>query len=519
MALGLLLALATPGVAADAPLSYSTRFLADHAIPAAFADPDWTTGVDEARSIYGDFVLHGQPVAPSVVALNYPTTYRNRVDLRVGVEASWGAILGSIRSARQSVNITMIGWQVDELVPFHKAEKFGFALIDTLCEAARRGVAVNVAVNDMWFKQKGWYLTGGFDRHFDRAIKKGRCEDARGQKLRYVRGIAWQRGSDFVIGRYDHRKVWIIDGEVAFIGGYTVSDEMRDNMFDAEWELRGPVVAQLQANFLLGMGYAKAPLADFTGCPSRLGSRGCPRVTAAQLRGVLDSYFPRPAEDDPRYSKEATIVQNNALVQDEQALGVTRFYRHLIATAREHLQLSSPFFTADEIVDQVLDQYRTGGCRLRVGVLFPKRPEHMLIWGHRGRKEIRRLVEGAEAIKDRDCDGKGEDVVVREFRGDGTCADYGKRGRLHGKVLVTEGYVSIGSANLDGVSLERNLELNVVSSDAELIERVGREFFGVGGSDDCAVAMSFGRDHAGRLARAATPTIHAGRASSSATKR
>lgn len=150
------------------------------------------------------------------------------------------------------------------------AEVFGFELIDTLCEAARRGVSVNVAVNDLWFKQKGWYLTGAFDRHFDRAIKKGRCQDANGKKLRYVRGIAWYRPGDFVIGRYDHRKVWIIDGEVAYVGGYTVSDEMRDNMFDAEWVLKGPVVAQLQANFLLGLGHAKAPLADFTECRSEL---------------------------------------------------------------------------------------------------------------------------------------------------------------------------------------------------------------------------------------------------------
>src|SRR5262245_4510853 len=373
--------------------------VAVHGVPAALTDPDWTRGVAEARSIYERFLVHGEAVPPSLVALSYPTTRRNRVDVRVGVRSSWAAIRGAIRGAGQSIDITMIGWQVDELVPFHKAETFGFELIDTLCEAARRGVSVNVAVNDMWFKQKGWYLTGGFDRHFDNAIKSGRCQDERGKKLRYVRGIAWHRGTDFVVGRYDHRKVWIIDGATAFVGGYTVSDEMRDNMFDMEWELRGPVVAQLQANFLMGMAYAKAPLADFKQCSSALGGGGCPGVDAEQCRTVLDAYFPPPPPDDPAYSRDVTIVQNNPLFRDPEALGVTRLYHHLIGTALERLQISSPFFTSDEIVSKILDRYRERGCQLNVDVLFPLRPEHMLIWGNKGRREMERLVTGARDIR------------------------------------------------------------------------------------------------------------------------
>jgi phosphatidylserine/phosphatidylglycerophosphate/cardiolipin synthase-like enzyme len=501
----LCLVLAAPAptaAAADAlgplPDSYAAR-----GVPAAFADPDWTKGVAEARAIYERFVVRGEAVPASLVALSYPTTGQNRVDVRVGVRDSWTAILGAIRGARQSIDITMIGWQVDELVPFHKAETFGFELIDTLCAAARRGVSVNVAVNDMWFKQKGWYLTGGFDRHFDNAIKKGSCQDEHGKKLRYVRGIAWHRGSDFVVGRYDHRKVWIIDGETAFVGGYTVSDEMRDNMFDLEWELRGPVVAQLQANFLLGMAYAKAPLADFSQCRSELPGGGCPSLTAEECRRVLDAYFPEVALPDPAYSHTVTILQNNPLVRDPEALGVTRFYRHLIDTAVDHLEISSPFFTSDPIVTEILDRYRARACQLSVGVLFPLRPEHMMIWGHKGRREMERLVLEAQDIRRHECGGEGMEVVVKTFRGDASCAAYGNKGRLHGKVLLTESYVSVGSANLDGVSLERNLELNVVSADPDLIERVNREFFRVGGSAVCADPMRF------RSGRSAEPRVAA----------
>jgi phosphatidylserine/phosphatidylglycerophosphate/cardiolipin synthase-like enzyme len=310
--------------------------------------------------------------------------------------------------------------------------------------------------------------------------------------MRYVRGIAWHRGGDFVVGRYDHRKLWIVDGEVAYIGGYTVSDEMRDNMFDLEWVLRGPVVAQLQASFLLGMGYAKAPLADFTECPSKLGAAGCPSIGAERYRAVLDGYFPSSRPRDPSYARELTIVQNNPLVDDARALGVTRFYHRLVDEAEDHLQLAAPFFTSEQIVDEALERYRARGCRLKIDVLFPKRPEHMMIWGRKSRHQIERLVTGAAAIRASSCGGEGEEVVAKVFRGDGACADYGKRGRLHGKVLLSDDWVSVGSANLDGVSLERNLELNVVSRDPELIERVSREFFRLGGSDTCGETMAFG---------------------------
>ena len=490
-----LLCATLPALADENPLALPDGFVERNSIPPEFADPDWTRGVAKARSLYEEFLLQGTPIQRGVVALNYATTYNNSVAVKVGVDESWKAIRGAIDGARQSIDITMIGWQVDELVPIHKAETFGFDLIDELCAAARRGVSVNVAVNDMWFKQHGWYLTGGFDRHFDNAISSGRCQDPTGKKLRYVRGIAWHNGIE-AIGRYDHRKVWIVDGEVAYIGGYTVSDEMRDNMYDLEWELRGPVVAQLQANFLLSMGYQRAPLADLRTCPSDLKKGPCKGITADTVRAAVDAYFPPGSFDGDDYTRDITIVQNNPLLPGQAPLGATRLYRYLISSARDHLQLSSPFFTSDEIYQRIQNSYGSSGCRLKVDVLFPERPEHMLIWGKKARRKLRHLVARAEEIKTTVCAGQGEDVVVKAFSGDGACAANGKVGRLHGKVVLTDAYVTVGSTNLDGVSLERDLELNVVSSDEDLIRTVNERFFRVGGADLCGHTLMFDRDDA-----------------------
>src|SRR5262249_11565706 len=152
---------------------------------------------------------------------------------------------------------------------------------------------------------------------------------------------------------------------------------------------------------------------------------GCPSVDALRYRRVLDEYFPSPPTGDPSYTRELTILQNNPLVDDPGALGVTRFYHQLVDQAEDHLQLAAPFFTSEQIVGEALARYRDRGCRLKIDVLFPKRPEPMMIWGRKSRHQIERLVTGAAAIRASSCGGEGEEVVAKVFRGDGACAGYG----------------------------------------------------------------------------------------------
>ena len=109
-------------------------------------------------------------------------------------------------------------------------------------------------------------------------------------------------------------------------------------------------------------------------------------------------------------------------LEGQAPLGATRFYRYLVSSARDHLQLASPFFTADELYQRVESSYSASGCRLKVDVLFPERPEHMLIWGKKARSKLRHLVARAEDIKATECGGMGEDVVVKAFSGNGSCA-------------------------------------------------------------------------------------------------
>jgi phosphatidylserine/phosphatidylglycerophosphate/cardiolipin synthase-like enzyme len=72
------------------------------------------------------------------------------------------------------------------------------------------------------------------------------------------RRIDW-RLDDF--GHFDHRKIVVIDGRVGFIGGPGIEDHYADAQFhDVMLRLGGPVVAQLQAVFLLSWHFQGGPL-------------------------------------------------------------------------------------------------------------------------------------------------------------------------------------------------------------------------------------------------------------------
>ena len=63
------------------------------------------------------------------------------------------------------------------------------------------------------------------------------------------------------LGHFDHRKVVVIDGRVAFVGGPGIEDHYNDERFhDVMLRLEGPIVSQVQAVFLLSWHFQGGPL-------------------------------------------------------------------------------------------------------------------------------------------------------------------------------------------------------------------------------------------------------------------
>lgn len=62
------------------------------------------------------------------------------------------------------------------------------------------------------------------------------------------------------LGHFDHRKVIVVDGRVGYVGGPGIEDHYTTGTHDVMLRLEGPIVAQLQAVFLLSWLFQGGPL-------------------------------------------------------------------------------------------------------------------------------------------------------------------------------------------------------------------------------------------------------------------
>ncbi len=144
---------------------------------------------------------------------------RARPRLLDGPREAWPRMLAAIDGARERVHFEVYAF-------FH--DRIGKRFIAALSQAARRGCEVNVTV-DAWGSM-------GSARAVAAALRRAGCAC----KVHNQLGAA-------ISGRLgrNHRKLLVVDGEVAFVGGMNVGDRF------AEWEdvaveLRGPACAALQ---------------------------------------------------------------------------------------------------------------------------------------------------------------------------------------------------------------------------------------------------------------------------------
>ncbi|CAA9341845.1 MAG: Cardiolipin synthetase [uncultured Lysobacter sp.] len=170
-------------------------------------------------------------VAVSLAAnLNAPLLEGNRVTLLENGDEIFPAMLGSIRSARQSVNLlTYVYWEGE----------IAHTFANELSAAAKRGVRVRVLIDAFGGKS--------MDRAWVEMMRSAGCEVA------WFRPLRWNM-LDRVNNR-THRKALIIDGRVAYTGGVGIAQQWVGNAQDADhwrddhFRLEGPVVRYIQGSF------------------------------------------------------------------------------------------------------------------------------------------------------------------------------------------------------------------------------------------------------------------------------
>ena len=300
-------------------------------------------------------------------------------------EAFFPAVFDAIRTARVEVIVETFIWFED---------KVGNALQAVLIAAARRGVRVDVLVDG--------FGSSDLSPAFVAALT-----DA-GVRLRRFDPAARWFGLRVNLLRRMHRKIVVVDGERAFVGGINFSaDHLADFGPEAKQdyavELSGPIVGPIH-------GFARAGTTLAQG-------RAVPPVRRLPGAAWVEALF--VTRDNHRHRND-----------------IERHYRAAIRSARRRVLIANAYFFPGYLL---LREMRRAARR---GV------------------DVRLILQGEP---DMPIVKMAASLLYEHLRRDGVrIHEYCAR-PLHGKVaVVDDAWATVGSSNLDPLSLSLNLEANVV---------------------------------------------------------
>ncbi|WP_064575583.1 cardiolipin synthase [Cupriavidus gilardii] len=337
----------------------------------------------------------------------------NHVQLLVDGQATFAAIFTALKSARRVALVQFFIVHDDEL---------GRELQALLCERAAAGVEIYFLYDSI-----GCHALPG---HYVRRMAE--C----GVK---VSAFAPHRGfvNRFQLNFRNHRKLVVVDGERAFIGGHNVGNEYMGRRpplapwRDTHIEVRGPAVLDLQMTFAEDWYWA---------------SREVPTLLLP------------PAE--PAGAMVCQVVPSGPADSQETC---SLFFVEAIQAARKRLWITTPYFVPDEAVFAVLRLAVLRGVDVRI--LMPGRADHKVVFAAS-------TLYAYQAI----CAG------IRIYR-------Y-IPGFLHQKVmLIDDELAAVGTANLDNRSFRLNFELTVMTADRAFAGQVEGMLLA-----DFAQAREIGRD-------------------------
>jgi cardiolipin synthase A/B len=315
----------------------------------------------------------------------------NRIELLENGEAYYPAVLEAIAAAREEILI-------ETFILFE--DKVGIALKDALVEAGRRGVSVDVLVDGFGSPD----LSDAFLTELAEAGVRLRAFDQRPRLFGTVRTNMFRRM---------HRKIVVVDGEVAFVGGINFSaDHLADFGPEAKQDyavrLRGPIVRRIR------------------------------QFACTQIRPLLPRTMETPCP--PAGDADVMFVWRDNLHHRDD---IERQYRAAIRTARREVIIANAyFFPGYRLLKTIRQAARRG---VHVQLILQGQPDMAIVKTAAAMLHSRLLGAGVE---------------VHEY-----C-----RRPLHGKVaLVDDRWATVGSSNLDPLSLALNLEANVITSDPAFV--------------------------------------------------
>jgi cardiolipin synthase A/B len=350
-----------------------------------------------------DFDGSIEDVVPSLAGLSlaFPIDGNEVEVLENG--AYFDAMLDEIGSARHSVHFETFLWKEGTL---------GARVAAALSACARKGRAVRVLVDATGSRKMG--------KAAERMLEESGCRLVKFRRLS-LHNIG-------VIGERDHRKLVVVDGRVAFVGGHCIVDswlgnaEDGDHYADVSVRLRGPVVQAVQGAF----------------------SENWVAETGELFMG--DEVF-------PRLDAAGNVTVHAAFVKPEGSAPAVKILHHaVLCCARRRIWIQNPYFIPEPAAIDAMGEAVRRGVDVRVLMPATSGSDNPIVQ-HAGHRNFEKLLR----------------CGVRLFEYPDTL--------LHQKLMTIDGtWCAVGSANFDDRSFETNDELTLGFVDPDTAARLDAIF-------------------------------------------
>ena len=360
------------------------RILADY-------DAELAPWVDRTR--WQTFLVQGCQAAVPELDL----TRGNSVELLVNGDATFSSILEGVAHAEQYVLFQFYMIHDDGLGRRVKA-----ALVDR----AQAGVRVYVLYDEVGSK--------GLPKAYTDELRAAGIEVSSFKPTQGCR-------NRFQINFRNHRKMVVVDGKTAWVGGHNVGDEYLglDPGFspwrDTHVRLEGPVTLQLQRVILSDWYWATHEIPEVTWTPT-------PAAEADSKVMILPT-------GPTRHLETASL-----------------FFVSALSSAEDRIWLSAPYFVPDEAVMKALQLAALRGVDVRIITT--------------GKGDSKSVFLAAFHF-------------IHELRGLGIRFYAYKPGFLHEKVTLVDDYLAtVGTHNFDNRSFRLNFEVTSIIEDEEFASKM-----------------------------------------------
>jgi cardiolipin synthase len=319
-------------------------------------------------------------------------------------------IFADVEAATSSVHILMFGWREGEV---------GTKMAALLEQKLADGVEVRVIVDGFGsrpYKEAREMFTGLAAAGAQIVVNDTFPLDRDGL-YPDDQHVDWRQDE---VGRADHRKLYVIDGKVAWVGGAGIEDHFQNGGFhDVMVRVTGDVVRQAQTAFL----------ASFNG-------HGGP------LPADLSQLFPEPDEPGATPIALAQVIPGGFVAAPEAI-------REQIDGARERLDIMNPYLTDHDMIERILAAARRG-VDVRVVV-----------------SEASNNAQATAALKHWYRDFEATGIEVWELPGT----------VVHAKVVIADDVISFGTVNFDAWALYRNSEIMMIARSPEAAALIEERLF------------------------------------------